>query len=641
MPNFAFRVERSPIFPLGVIHPRRKQNGIGLLLAFVVLILVASYAFLSYLSSNTAKFDRERQAGLILNTAKEALIAYSNIATAGVSQRPGNLLAPDGFDVTETPKNYDGNTDTVCFDVSQPNGMPMVWDNANARCIGRLPWHTLGMTYPAPSENDTIGVMPWYAVSANLALPGCVAYLNSEVLALSYTGFVCPGAGMPPTSLPYPWLTVRDAKGDVLSDRVAFVVMLPGAAINGQARPEPPNLSGANQYLDSVTINTTSVGCPAPPCVFSNADFDNDFIAGPISETFNDRLVFVTIDELMAKVEARVGQEIKVALQRFSQNYSPPGKVNYPWLAPFANPDVASNFKSVPGTGVGLLPTHAIGISFSTDFTWSVANGTIFQSGTVTRNMVRNTTALSVINGTCTWTSAGEKSVDCKGTILSPNPLLPPGVTSRLLEITYPTTGNYTVTRTPATVTTVANRRVSRANGSLSICLATPNSCVKVTDFQDADLTDDSAIPDPTPPTQTGQGFITSGNGTLIVSQIRVYPDLPSWYVDNHWNQLVLGAVSEAFAPGGNGIACATTLGNRCLTSMLDGNLERTDIPFLAMMAGATLPTTAAKGSAQLRPSANRNDYFDSINNVDMAGVGLTFDRQSAPSASFNDQLVF
>ena len=111
--------------------------------------------------------------------------------------------------------------------------------------------------------------------------------------------------------------------------------------------------------------------------------------------------------------------------------------------------------------------------------------------------------------------------------------------------------------------------------------------------------------------------------------------------MDNHWNQLVLGAVSEAFAPGGNGTACAATPGNRCLTSMLDGNLERTDIPFLAMMGGATLPTTAAKGSAQLRPSANRNDYFDSINNIDVAGVGLIFDRQSAPSASFNDQLVF
>ena len=623
------------------MNPRHKQNGIGLLLTFVVLILLASYAFLSYLSSNTIKFDRGRQVAVILSTAKDALIAYSVTSAAGSSQRPGDMPAPDGFAATETPKNYDGDTDTGCFDATQAGGLPMVLNNANARCIGRLPWRTLAMPYSGPSENDPTGVMPWYAVSANLAQPGCVNYLNSDVLKLSYSGFVCPGAGVPPTSLPYPWLTVRDAKGNVLSDRVAFVVILPGPAINGQARPGPPNLGGANQYLDSVTINTTSVGCPTPPCVFNNADFDNDFIAGEQSETFNDRLDFVTIDELMAKVEARVGQEIKAALQRFSLNYSPATKVNYPWLAPFANPDVASNFKSVPGVRVGLLPTHAVGKAFSTDFTWSVANGTIVQGGTVTRNMVRNTTNLSVTDGTCTWTSAGEKSVDCKGTILSPNPLLPPGVTSRLVEITYPTTGNYTVTRTPATVTTIANRRVARAVGSLSTCLATPNSCVTVTDFQDADLTDDSAIPDPTPPTQIGRGYITGGNGVLTVSQIRVYPDLPSWYVDNHWNQLVLGAVSEAFAPGGNGTACAATPGNRCLTSMLDGSVERTDIPFLAMMAGPVLPTTAAKGSPQLRSSANRNDYFDSINNVDVAGVGLTYDRQLAPSGSFNDQLFF
>ena len=127
----------------------------------------------------------------------------------------------------------------------------------------------------------------------------------------------------------------------------------------------------------------------------------------------------------------------------------------------------------------------------------------------------------------------------------------------------------------------------------------------------------------------------------MSVSNIAFYPELPSWYSDNQWNQLVLTAVSEAFAPSGNGTACAVTPSDRCLTTMLEGNIERTDIPFLVMMAGPTLPATAAKASAQLRPSSNRNDYFDSVNNVDLAGVGLTFDRQLAPSTTFNDQLFF
>ena len=600
---------------------------------------MASYAFLSYLSSNTVKFDRERHFAVLLSTARDALIAYSITSAAGSSQRPGDMPAPDGFAATEIPKNYDGDTDTGCFDVSQLNGLPMVLDNANARCIGRLPWRTLAIPDLGPNENDPTGVMPWYAVSANLAQPGCVTYLNSDILALSHAGFVCPGAGAPPTSLPYSWLTVRDAAGNVLSDRVAFVVLVPGPAINGQARPASPNLGGASQYLDSVTIVTPSAGCPTPPCVFSNADFDNDFIAGQLSETFNDRLIFVTIDEMMAKVEVRVGREVTAAVQRFSQNYSPLGKVNYPWLAPFANPDNANNYQSVPGSRVGLLPTHAVGKSFSTDFTWSVTSGTIALGGTVTNNMVRNTTGLTVANGTCTWTSLGEKSVDCRGTILSP--LLPVGVTSRLVEITYPSTGTYTVTKTPATALTTATRRVARSNGSLSTCLATPNSCVTVTDFQDSNLADDNVVPDPTPPTQVGQGFITGGTGTLTVSEIRVYPDLPSWYLGNHWNELTLGAVSEAFAPSGNGTACAVTPGDRCLTTTLEGNIERTDIPFLVMMAGPMLPATAAKASAQLRPSANRNDYFDSVNNVDTLGTGLIFDRQLAPSTTFNDQLFF
>ena len=610
------------------------------MLTFVVLILVASYAFLSYLSSNKTQLSRSQNVVQILSAAKDALQSYSNVTAAtGGAQRPGDLPVPDGFASTEVPKNYDGDTDAGCFDVSKPNGLPMVTDNANTRCLGRLPWKTLGLSYFAPSENDVIGVMPWYAVSANLAQPVCLSYLNSDTVLLNYTGFACYN-GVQPTSLPHPWLTVRDAKGNVISDRVAFVVLVPGPPINGQSRPPSPNLAGANQYLDAVTINVASTGCPTPPCTFSNADWDNDFIAGEPSDTFNDRLVYVTIDEHMTKIEARVGQEVKAAMQRFSQNYSLPGKVNYPWLAPFGNPNVASNFKSISGTRVGLIPTHALGKTFVTDFTWSVTNGSIVPNTAIERAKVRNTAALTVIDGTCTWKSSDAKSVDCTGRVIIPA-APPAGPITRMVDITFPPSGTYSVTPTSGTATTMATRRVVRGNGSLATCVSATNQCVTITDYQDKDLSDDATVPDPTPYTQQTKAWVNGGVGSLSVSNIRVYSELPTWYEDNQWNQLVLGAVSEAFAPGGNGTACAPTPGNRCLTSMLDGVVQRTDVPFLVMMSGSPLSSTAAKASAQSRPSANRNDYFDTVKNVDSAGTGLIFDHQSTLSPTFNDQLFF
>ena len=584
----------------------RKQRGIALLLSFVVLILAAGYVLTSYLSPTSVKLARDKEYAEILNSARDTLISAA-VSASGVAEGPGNLSAPDVVADTAATKNYNGDSETGCFDQSKPNGLPLTTSGANVRCLGRLPWRTFGLSSPSSGENDVIGTMPWYAISGNLAFQACLKYFNSEILAFSYTGFICPTA----TSLPYPWLTVRDGRGVVLSNRVAAVIIVPGPAINSQSRPPPPNLAGPNQYLDAATVTVTTVTaeCPGPPCTltFSNADLDNDFIQADPSATFNDRLIYITIDELMAKIEDRAGQEIRASVQRFHDQYG-----SYPWLAPHGDPSVSANYAAAIGTRVGLIPFHKKDQPFVTDFSWRISNGTLDTFGTVTANVLRNNSIpnLVVRDGTCVWTNM--KTVNCSGNIFNPVP----GVARREVQIEYPTSWtNVVATSLPATATKFTTRQVERpAGGSFAACLTTSLiRCVIVRDYNAAGGL-------------IGDGSLRTGSGSLTTSGIRLYPGFPEWVTDNHWHEFALGAIGPGWVAGG-GAACP------CLSTNLDGNPERSDVKFLVMMAGGLL-------AGQSRPSAIVNDYFDSTNNRDIA-TALTFDRQSAASVSFNDQLYY
>ena len=580
------------------------QRGIALLLTFVVLILAAGYVLTSYLSPASIKLAQDKQYVSILNVARDAVIA-ATVSVSGAAERPGNMPRPDVVADSAATKNYNGDAETGCFDQSKPGGLPLIIDHANVRCLGRLPWRTLGLSGESFSENDAPGQMPWYAVSGNLAFQLCLEHLNSDIIAFTYAGYICPA----PTSLPYPWLTVRDARGSVLSNRVAAVIIVPGPALNGQSRPPAPNLAGPNQYLDTATVTVTSVtaDCPAPPCTFtfSNADLDNDFIQADPSATFNDRLIYITIDELMAKIEDRAGQEIRASVQRFHDQYG-----SYPWLAPHGDPTVAANYAAVVGTRVGLIPFHKIGQEFATDFSWRITGGPPDTSGTVDANAVRNTPLnLVVSNGKCVWTNM--KTVNCTGEILNPQP----GVAKRVVQIEYPAGWtNPVATPFAATATTFTTRQVVRPAGSFAACLTTSLiRCVIVRDYDAAGGL-------------IGDGSLRAGSGSLITSGIRLYPEFPEWVTDNHWHEFALGAIGPGWVAGG-GAACP------CLSTNLDGNPERSDVKFLVMMAGGLL-------AGQIRPSASANDYFDSANNRDVA-TGLTFDRQSAATSSFNDRLYY
>ncbi len=326
----------------------QRQRGAVFIVMLVIMIIGVAAFLVSSLSKVALQTARNEKSSDLLAQVKEVVVGYAVKGTGGV--RPGDLLIPDVLSPTETPPyNYDGVTEGGCLDASKPlstpiPGVPVIGSGANMRCLGRLPWKNFSLPIDSPSENDPTGFMPWYAVSANLVDPSHVT-INSELLNTDNTMHLPNNYPVPP----HPWLTVRDMKGNVLSDRVAFIIFIPGAALSGQARSASPNLGGANQYLDSITV---PAGCtlPCTPGVtYNNFDLDDDFIMGdehrwiddPANPgkqiedpnyNFNDKLLYVTIDELMPFIEKRIAREVKSCLDDFAAVATNTNH-KYPWAA--------------------------------------------------------------------------------------------------------------------------------------------------------------------------------------------------------------------------------------------------------------------------------------------------------------------
>lgn len=320
---------------------KQTQRGAVFIIMLVILVMGVAAILVTSLSKVALHTERDRTSSDLLSQAKDVVIGYALNGTGG-AQRPGDLLYPDVL--SETPPNYDGNTEGGCLNSLQANGLPPISSGASMRCLGRLPWKVFNMPITSPSENDSTGFMPWYAISANMVDTGITPF-NSELLS----------------SAPHPWLTVRDMKGNVLSNRVAFIIFAPGAALPGQSRPSSP-LGGANQYLDSISVPAT---CAAPcvPGTYNNFDMDDDFIMGDehrwiddpanpgrqiedSSYHFNDKLLYVTIDDLMPLIEKRIAREVKSCLDVYAAD-STNTSHRYPWAASATD---STPYPNRPGT---------------------------------------------------------------------------------------------------------------------------------------------------------------------------------------------------------------------------------------------------------------------------------------------------
>ena len=233
-----------------VVHIGR-QRGVILLAFFIVLFLAAAGAIITVLDNNTVSQRRNDNTANAMREAKEAVIAYAVLYSEYYSvagSGPGYLPCPD----------------------TNGNGLE------NAPCginsLGRLP--TLitlpsGSNFPLSDYRSDVDEQFWYSVSDTFRR-SALGILNTTAIST----------------------TTLDAQ-----NRIAAIIIAPGPATGGQARPSN---AVANYLEDS---NTT-----APSFVSSD----------PLSPAlFNDRVLPVTIDEIMTPITRKIADLVQVQLDAY------------------------------------------------------------------------------------------------------------------------------------------------------------------------------------------------------------------------------------------------------------------------------------------------------------------------------------
>lgn len=607
-------------------HYQSRQNGAALMVMLVIMIVGSAAFLVSSLSRSALRIEQNQNSSQLLAQTKDEVMG--NIMSGIGGQIPGNLLSPDMLSSSETPPyNYDGSFNGGCMDVSKPGstptpGLPLISSGANMRCLGRLPWKAYGMSLSAPSENDPSGTMPWYAISANLVDSINVTF-NSDLLNANPA---------------HPWLTVRDMKGNVISNRVAIVIIVPGSALPGQSRPTSP-LGGPNQYLDSITV---PAGCTAP-CIlgtYNNFDLDDDYIMGDehswiadpnnnsnqiedSSYQYNDKLTYVTIDELMPLIEKRVGNEIKKTLNTYYAAWSA-----FPFAAPFADPS-SSTFTGQAATYNGLLPVGNILTSVAT-LSWdTITPPHYFING--------------VDSGTCYYSTGGAS--DSRLRCISVNTTILAGQT-----ITF--TGKLNNVGLglwrPHDISNINEFRV-RNSGGTSVLATSMFDNVTIANSLN---TDGSA-------TITFSALGKTGGTTVQRIEFRdiqryTTPTIPNWLFSavagggvtcvpandncNNWHQVAYYAVSQGYAPGGNHTCTAP-----CLTvNGQNGGSNKQSV--VVMMSGVLTGQLRSSTPLALCPATGTNiapnecisNYLEAEN---VTPADFIYENKTR-SSTFNDQVI-
>jgi hypothetical protein len=605
----------------------------------------------------------------VLARAKEALIGYAvQVSNGGDGYRMGGLPMPDILNTAGTAFQYDGDgsNDFRCLSTTA-TGFPAVSNgakNPNKFCIGKFPWKQLGADFGIVEPHDPLGVVPWIAVSSNLLSQDvCLTVLNSETLSLTYSGFVCPTLPARPTSLPYPWFTVRDASGGVLSDRVAAVLIIPGAAIANEFRAQSRTAAspgGVKDYLDAIRL---PLGCQLScTTVIDNADLSGQFVSLTSSTrypanaenaslrglpiSFNDIVAYITIDELMAAFQRRVLSEMRNSLV----SYKATTGLAYPWAAQFSKPDAYTKFMSKPATYTGLLPffpattspTPSSGYpAFPTEFSWSIENigsASVTNCVPVSGGFIDTRDAVAfrqTIGGTATCTWKGTNDLSCDYTLPAPETT---SVTFRkyntaarcrnknIVGLVGNQTENVAVTNLVFNAAaTCSNPTISYLAGSATEYSTWSWGCAVVANQFDV-VTAAYSIP--------GIGVSESsasfnGVGKKVgINKMRYQPQMPYWYYQNDWYLTGFYGVAAASAPANLspcGVKPSITVDG------VDGAAAA------VILGGARFPNPPLL-STQSRPSNSLNDYLEDANLS--ASTNCTFSSVTASPSTTNDYVL-
>jgi len=312
--------------------PPTGQKGVALLILLVILVVGTTSLLLNSLSRASINTERDRITAEALAQAREALIAYAvgaQLPTATSSsgtttKRPGDLPCPD--------RTNDGSADTPC--------------DMQADRIGRLPWKTLGL----PDLRDGHGERLWYAISIN--------FKNSARTTCNFTDRSgCLNSDTRGT------ITVRNSSGVVINDGsnpdaftpsgVIAVVISPGAVLKRQGATA---LQDRSALGESNPENYLDIGNGEDNAAFTDSSSTDGFINGPILDAegnaiVNDRLITITYQDLMPKLEKRVAGEVLKCLV----DYASANRGRYPWAADIGNSG-NGDYVDISGHFFGRIP---------------------------------------------------------------------------------------------------------------------------------------------------------------------------------------------------------------------------------------------------------------------------------------------
>jgi hypothetical protein len=240
----------------GLMHMRGNHHGYVAIILIALIFTAGATWFTTSVGAGSVRNERERKIAAVLAQAKKALLAR---ATVDISL-PGSLPCPDLVThIAGTNVPDDGIADLF----------------AGTNCpsyVGRLPWRTLGLA----DLRDPDGERLWYALSPNFR------DFASQVLINDAT------AG-----------TLSISGASTLNNVVA-VVFAPGAPLGAQARDGTANQNNVANYLEG-----------------ANASGGTAFVSRPPDANLNDRLVTITVADLISFVERRVASEITLGLNRY------------------------------------------------------------------------------------------------------------------------------------------------------------------------------------------------------------------------------------------------------------------------------------------------------------------------------------
>lgn len=596
----------------GISASKRQRGAALLFIMFIVGLAVAAFTIKSFnVASMRAQQDEKTMQKL--GEAKAALIAWA----VSYQDLPGLMPYPNRG--TDAAGYEDGGADcfaaSTAFNYAFLIGMLPTKDTNDTNCIPltRKGLPEFGVTVlrelPLTSIIDVTGNPLWYAVSRNLVRnyqsPAANPFINPGMVNVDVDALKSNPYDGTSTTSPYPWLIVRDINGNVISNRVAAVIIAPGHPLSGQSRT---NTATPMHFLDQVIVGATT---------YSNRDYDQpdeDFVIGSnamVSNTFNDRLIYITIDELIHAIEKRAAVTAKEALNDYRDNHG-----NFPYAAPLG---VTSGYSCNGSSNAGLLPLDdGANCSFSFDVSTGTAAPPWWPSGWPWNPSLPWGVDEYTVSSSCSFDDV-EKTIFTRSsganyTAANQN------CTFDGLTCSCSGMGSCSGSSIP-TFSCDALGNCSSANH-----IDNENSGI---DFEGGYFSSATNACSPIAPIcVTGKGYpvhcsagntSTSGTFSKSCSEPQL-TGLPDWFKSNRWQDYLYYRTSRGGSPLASG-------GKTGLSAILIGTGKPIVTPGIAV----------SKGGDQAHPSCEITDYLDSVENTNANEV---FDPHYQPrNINYNDRI--